>query len=76
MRPNIELIALFVLFGATVWYSFDFVKNGFLDIVEGYKIKNKVLVVKGVGKVVVIPLFFVLIWALGVLFTKMCFFCQ
>ena len=76
MRPKIELIALFILIGGTVWYSFDFVKKGVLDIVKGYKIKNKVQVVKGVGSVVIIPLIFVLTWAFWVAFSRMCFFCQ
>ncbi len=76
MRPEIELIALFVLLGGTVWYGFGFMRNGIQNVVEGIKIKNNVLVVKGIGKVVVIPLFFGFIWAVGLLFTKMCFFCQ
>ncbi len=76
MCPEIELLAIVGIFGASAWYSFKFLKNGILDIVHGFKYQDKMGVLKGGGKIVAIPLVFVGVIVGGFLVIELFYICQ
>jgi hypothetical protein len=75
MCPEIELLAIVGIFGASVWYSFRFLINGTLDIVHGFKCHDKMEVLKGGGKIVIIPLVFGGVIVGGLLVIELFYLC-
>ncbi len=75
MCPEIELLAIFGIFVGAVWYSFKFLKDGILDILHGFKSQDKVGVVKGAGKIIIIPMIFVGVVVGGFLVIEMFYIC-
>ena len=75
MCPEIGLIATVAVFVGAVWYSIVYLKNGILDIVEGFRDQDKWGIVKGGGRVIVVPVVFVGIIILGLLFIELMYIC-
>ena len=62
MSPEFGLLATIAVFVFALWYAFVVLKNGIQDIISGLKYKDRLGILKGGLKIVLLPVVFLGIW--------------
>jgi hypothetical protein len=75
MCPEFGILATIAVFVFALWYSFVVLKNGAQDIISGWKYKDRLGVVKGGLKIVLLPVVFLGIGVAGLLLIEFMYAC-
>ena len=75
MCPEFGILATISVFVFALWYSFGVLKNGIQDIISGWKYKDRLGVVKGGLKIVLLPVVFLGIGVAGLMLIEFIYAC-
>ena len=75
MCPELGLFATIAVFIGAVCVAIVFLKSGVQDVIEAFKYRDKVGFLKGGGKIVIVPVVFISVVAVGLLVIEFMYLC-